>query len=234
MIIYGIHPVLECLRAGQQPFRILIAREQKTAEFAEILRLAANNKIPVERVSDLGKICGNTVHQGVCANLPDDALIQARGDQPFSGDRVVMLDGVQDPHNFGAALRVCEVFGFRDVIFHKGNSSGITPAVVKVSAGAAFHLNIFESNLNRAAQKLQAAGYSLLVLDGSGDCNVFDLKIPERLCVVVGSEHKGVRFALRRMADAVVRIPTCGQINSLNVSCALTTVLAVCHARNQA
>ncbi len=230
MIVYGVNPVLESLRSPHLPAEIFIRQNKDTDAVKRITAAAARHSIPVRRVDDVDKRCGSREHQGVCA-LIDHELSLPLPQEPLLFDRVVVLDGIQDPHNFGAALRVCEVFGWQHVVYHKGNSCGLTPAAVKASTGAVFHLNVYRSNLNAAIKKFKSALFTIMVLDGSGPVDITDAGPAERLCLVIGSEGTGVRHAIRRQADILVAIPTRGKIGSLNVSCALATAL---HERTRA
>jgi 23S rRNA (guanosine2251-2'-O)-methyltransferase len=226
MIFYGINPIMEALRAQHPLQHIYVVDRKSSPAITKILNLAKREGVLIRRVPDMRGITKSPDHQGVCAEC-DDLGTTTLPLQPIDADRIVMLDGIEDPHNFGASLRVCEGMGVRDVIYHKGNSSGITPAAVKVSTGALFHLNLYHSNLNSAIKKLKYDGVAIVVLDGGGDTTIYDWEPTQPYCLVIGSEGKGVRFAIQRQADLVLRIPMRGNLNSLNVSCALTAALAV-------
>jgi len=224
MICFGINPIAELLRSALVPELLYVEHgKHENPRIAHLLRQAEQRGIPVEGVHDLTRICQHDAHQGLAAELPEPVEpLPAPGEL---GPRVAVLDGLQDPHNFGAALRVCDVFGFHDVIFHKGNSSGLTPVAIKSSAGAAFHLRICHDNLNHAVRRLQGEGYGIYVLDAAGPVSIYDCPIPERLALVIGAEDKGVRHAILRLADLTVHIPMRGHVDSLNVSCALSAAL---------
>jgi 23S rRNA (guanosine2251-2'-O)-methyltransferase len=225
MIFYGIHPVTEALRAERPLARIITQRGKDNPGIEGIRALSGRRGVREEQVSDLARLCNAREHQGVAAEIPDERLFVSP-EAALAEARSVMLDSIQDPHNFGASLRVCEVFGFTTVFFQKGNSSGLTPAAIKASAGAAFHLKIARVRLNRTVQQLQDSGSTIFALDGRGSESVYDVALPARFCLVVGAEHKGVRFAIRRLTDAVVRIPMSGCLDSLNLSCALSVALS--------
>ena len=224
MIFYGINPLFEALHSPYEPGRILVERRKKGTRIGKLLRIAESRGIPVERVDSLDRTFRNQNHQGIAAEIP------GFGEQPLKdtdvlNDRLLILDGLQDPHNFGAAARVCDAFGFTDILYHRGDSSGITPAAVKVSSGAVFHLRFFVSNLNKAVKKLKKDGYRLLALEAEGDVTIYDADYSGRIALVIGSEGRGVRFNIRRDADQILSIPMHGNVNSLNVSCALSSVL---------
>lgn len=224
MICYGLNPVAESLRSPWRAREILLQRGKDNPRIRGVLRRAEEEGIRVREVPDLTRLCRSPDHQGVAMDidepghpeLPDEVIRQ----QP----RLVLFDSLRDPHNFGAALRVCDCYDFRHIVWYKGNSSGITASAIKVSAGAVFHVELYQSNLNNAVRRLREAGVSIVVLEADGE-SIHDFPLPERYCVVIGSEGEGVRHGIRRLADHVVRIPMHGKVNSLNVSCALTAAL---------
>lgn len=226
MRFYGINPMLEALRSARIPNRIWIQENKRSHKaVGEIRQLAESRGVPVDVVQDVLPLCKVPEHQGVCAEIADELLVTGQRNVA-SASRSIMLDGIEDPHNFGAALRVCEGFGFNPVMFQKGNSCGLTPTAVKTSAGAVFHLDLWQVKLNTAVRQLQEEGVTVAILDGSGEATVFDWDLPDRYCLVVGSEGRGVRHAIRRLADVTLRIPMAGRVNSLNLSCALSATLA--------
>ncbi len=225
MIIYGINPLIESFRSPKLPSKVLLHKGKDNKRIQHILHKAEQADIPVEVVGNLQKYCGqHAVHQGVAAEFPDDfaAPIETL---PEDANRLVLFDGIRDPHNFGAAIRVCEVFGFRHIIYHLGDSSGLTPVAAKSSSGAIFFVDLYISNINKAANFLKDRDYKLMALDAGGEESIYDVDLPERFCLVIGSEGDGVRFNLRRDSDALVKIPMTGEVNSLNVSCALSAAL---------
>jgi len=225
MIYYGIHPVSESIDSPRPPERIYVQRGKQNPRIDSILAAARQRGIATETVADLDRRCGSGDHQGVAAELRQP-LSKFLPDAHELGDRLLLMDSIQDPHNFGAALRVCDAFGFQDIIYHQGNSSGLTPAAVKVSAGAAFHLNLYISNLNSAVKRLHNAGYRIIALDAEGEQSIFTADFSSKFCLVIGSEGRGIRHNIRRQSDLTVSIPMAGRVSSLNVSCALTAVLA--------
>jgi 23S rRNA (guanosine2251-2'-O)-methyltransferase len=224
MLYYGINPLMESLQSEHLPEVVYVERGKSNARVDNILRTAERHGIPIEYVPDMNRLCDSTSHQGVAARL-GDSLQRKLTELSHLSDHILLMDSIQDPHNFGAALRVCDAFGFHDVIYHTGNSSGLTPAAIKVSAGAAFHLNLWLSNLNSAVKRLKGAGYRILALDADSDQTIFSADYGSKFCLVIGSEGKGIRHNIRMEADAVLSIPMAGRVTSLNVSCALSAVL---------
>jgi 23S rRNA (guanosine2251-2'-O)-methyltransferase len=225
MLFYGVNPVIESLRSARRPQRIYLKQGKSNPAIETICRLAERNNVAVERVPNMEPLTQAREHQGVCAEIDDKALFV-----PFSSvleaEQIVMLDGVQDPHNFGASLRVCEVLGFHNIIFQKDNSCGLTPAAIKASAGASFHVNLTHSRLNTAAKVLDDRKIPIFALDNNADHSIYSVELPEKFCVVVGSESKGVRFGIKRLdTTEMVKIPMHGRVDSLNLSCALSLSL---------
>ncbi len=208
------------------PDTIYIVKSKDNSAINSIIQLAEKKNIPVIRQFDINNLCRSDNHQGVCAHiktLNENNLFQTE----VPTNKFIMFDGIQDPHNFGAALRVCEVFGFNHIIFHKGNSSGLTPTAIKVSAGAAFHLNLYQTNLNSAVKRLKFLNFKICILDNNSEQSIYETTFPEKICFVIGSENKGVRFSIKRQSDIGLKIPLLGKVDSLNVSCALSAVLAI-------
>jgi 23S rRNA (guanosine2251-2'-O)-methyltransferase len=134
---------------------------------------------------------------------------------------ILILDGLTDPRNFGALLRTAEAVGLRSVIIPKDRSVGVTPAVIKASAGAVHHLGICRvTNLRRAIADLKDRGFWIVGLDATAPDSVFDRSFPENLGVVLGSEGSGIRPLILSECDYRVSIPMRGKVASLNVSVA--------------
>ncbi len=224
MIFYGINPMFEAIRSKTPPERLYFATgKEDNRRLTSLVRLAEQHGIPFEWRDRLDDLADGGNHQGVCARV--GAMEEPLPDPPELGPRVIIFDGIMDPHNFGAALRVCEVFGFNRIIYHKGNSSGITPAVIKVSAGAIFHVHIYHANLNQAVRRLKDEGYAIYAMHARTESDIYTCEVPEKLCLVIGAEDKGVRHLIQRQADQLVHIPMRGRVDSLNVSCALSAAL---------
>ena len=136
-------------------------------------------------------------------------------------EQILILDGLTDPHNFGALLRTAEAVGIRHVIIPKDRSVGVTAVVVKASAGAVHHLKIYKAtNLRRAIKSLKDQGFWVAGLDVHATDGIYDRVLPERLGIVLGSEGAGIRPLIRQECDFLVSIPMAGKIASLNVAVA--------------
>jgi len=232
--IYSRNAVYETLRAKRREvFRIQIAEgAQEKGRLDDILRMAKERKIIVERVLKvrLDKIHEN--HQGVVAEANAypysdevDILEYARNknEQPF----VLILDSLQDPQNFGTLLRTAEVVGVHGVIIPLAHTVEVTPAVVNASSGASEHLRIAKSNLSQAIDALKEENIWIVGLDQDGEVlsEKTDRHLRGELGLVVGSEGEGLRELTRKKCDIVVKLPMRGQVESLNASVAGSVAL---------
>ena len=234
LVIFGVNPVMEKLRSSpEQVFELMIANRRERAALSSIIEEARRRRLPVRYVDSnvLNLLAAGRLHQGVVATIapysyrPFAELLQQLSSAPAQ-ERILVLDGLTDPGNFGALLRCAEGAGVRNVVTPKDRSVGVTPAVVKSSAGAAHYLKIYRvSNLRRALQTLKEAGCWIVGLDADASDSVYDRLYPERVAVVLGSEGSGMRPLIRRECDFLVSIPMLGKVASLNVSVAGGIVL---------
>ena len=172
-------------------------------------------------------------HQGVVARLRDDARPRELGERdlstfPFDDDAfVVVLDGITDPQNFGAAARCAEASGASVLVTRTRRAADVTPAAVRASAGALLHLPLARvANIPRALDRLQDAGFTVVGLDGDAEASIFDAPCPEgRVALVVGSEGDGMSRLVRERCDVVVALPMRGRVGSLNASASLAAAL---------
>lgn len=224
-IIYGLRPVVEALRSKRREVREVL--DSVGAE--EISSEAAARGVPVERVprNRVEELARGGVHQGVVARV---------GPYPYSGleeilaapdPLVVVLDGVTDPRNLGAVLRVADGAGVSGVIVPKDRAAGVTPAAVKASAGASEHVPVArETNLRRALEKMKEAGVWVYATESGAASSAYtDLDISGPVAFVLGSEGRGIRRLVREGCDGAVSIPMHGAVSSLNVSVAAAVLL---------
>ena len=228
LVIYGIHPVLEALRTGR--VIALHMSDRRDARTAEILRLAAERGTPVQRVpaAALNQATRGAVHQGVMAELtgPHERSVSDLVREAAAAPLLVVLDGVEDPQNFGAILRTADAAGADGVVHQTRRAAPLSAAAAKASAGAIAHVKITAVvNIVRAVEELKAAGVWTVGLAGgvSHRYDTVDLTLPTAL--VVGAEGTGLRRIVREHCDWLVSIPMRGAVESLNVSVAVGVAL---------
>jgi 23S rRNA (guanosine2251-2'-O)-methyltransferase len=223
MLIYGINPVLEALRAGRVSEVRVSARAGGRVD--EVIAAAGRSHVAVRRVApaDLDRATRGGVHQGVVADLSDqtnldvaDLVAQASG-----APLIVVLDGIEDPHNLGAILRTADAAGADGVVRQSRHAAPLGGATAKASAGAVAHVKMAEVvNIARALEELKEAGVWTVGLagDASQAYDAVDYTLPTAL--VVGAEGSGLRRLVRERCDWLVSIPMQGHVQSLNVSVA--------------
>jgi 23S rRNA (guanosine2251-2'-O)-methyltransferase len=226
--LFGLNPVLEALRASPDIVeRIYLAEGAASARVAgELLARATEGGIRVDRVDRerLSRLAEGGVHQGVVAEVREfkylelEALIElaaSAGVPPL----LVLLDGIQDPHNLGAIVRSAHALGAHGVVLMKDRAASVTAAVMKASAGAVSHTPIARvTNLSRAIEALKEAGYWTVALDPEGDRSPWGARLDGPLAMIVGAEGAGVRKGVLGHCDFRLRIPMAGQVDSLNAS----------------
>jgi 23S rRNA (guanosine2251-2'-O)-methyltransferase len=234
-VLYGVHPVEEALKAGRRRFdHVVVAREREDLRLERLVAALRQAGIRIRQDSreQLTLLAKTPAHQGVVAMVrPQEFLtiedLYAPDAANSSGRRLLLaLDGVEDPQNLGALLRVADGAGVDGVVLTERRSAPISPVAVKASAGAAEHLRIARVvNLVRALEDLKKQNMWVIGLDerGTSDYDQFDLTGD---CVLVlGREGAGLHQLVRRTCDHLLRIPMAGGVSSLNVSAAGAVVL---------
>ncbi len=230
MVIYGINPVLEALRAGR--VTSLRVGRRGDSRVQELLMLAGERGITVQRVEPdvLDRLARGGVHQGVVAEAAEAASVDYSVDELVRGARgralIVVLDGIEDPHNLGAILRTADAAGVDGVVVQNRRAAALDGAAVKASAGAVAHVKIAQVvNIARAIDELKELGVWTVGLAGEADTmyDAIDYTVPT--AVVVGAEGSGLRRLVRETCDFTARIPMHGRVSSLNVSVATGVVL---------
>jgi 23S rRNA (guanosine2251-2'-O)-methyltransferase len=232
--IFGINPVVEALRAGRPIQRLLIGEHRKAdREISEIIRLARNRGVEVRTVSRdfLNREAGKGVHQGVVALAAareyaalDHILgIPAeQGRKPF----FLILDGVEDPRNFGAILRTAEAAGVHGVIIPERRAAGLTETVAKAAAGALEYVPVVKVvNIVNTIEELKKKGIWIAAAEADADMRYWDADFDRPIALIVGGEDKGVRRLVKEHSDYVLSLPLVGKITSLNVSVAAGILL---------
>jgi 23S rRNA (guanosine2251-2'-O)-methyltransferase len=232
MLIYGINPVLEALRAGRVTALRIAARTDD--RFATLLRIAGEKRVNVTRVGsgELDRLVRGAVHQGVVADVREaqsftveDLIAHAISSTSSPGSSgaplIVVLDQIEDPQNLGAIVRTVDAAGADGVVRQSRRAARLDGAAAKASAGAVAHVKVAEVvNIARALEELKDAGVWTVGLAGDAlkRYDEVDLTLPTAL--VVGAEGTGLRRLVRDRCDWLVSIPMRGQVNSLNVSVA--------------
>ena len=228
----GIHAEKEALEAQRPIEHIVIAKGRQDTRIEEIVQLARKKSIPVrfEDRSQLDRLANSKDHQGVVALAAARAAaalddILASANQARAG-LIILLDGVEDPHNLGAIVRTALAAGAHGVVIPERRAAGLTDTVARSSAGALAHLPVAKvTNLARAMGELKQAGYWLVGLDERADKTYTEVDYTSRVGIVLGSEGQGLHELTRKRCDFVVSLPTTGPVKSLNVSVAAGVVL---------
>ena len=223
-MITGRNAVLEALKSDRELEKLIVAKGAE-GSIRKITGMAKDKKIPVQyrEKAALDRIAGRNSHQGVIAQVSeytyctlDDILRRAeeRGEDPF----IMILDGLEDPHNLGAVMRTAECCGAHGIVIPKRRSAGITETVAKASAGAVeYMLCARVSNIGQAIDQLKERGMWVAACDMGGKAYT-EQDLTGSLAVVIGSEGTGISRLVREKCDFVVSIPMKGKITSLNAS----------------
>ncbi|WP_309897370.1 23S rRNA (guanosine(2251)-2'-O)-methyltransferase RlmB [Archangium sp.] len=233
--VYGVNPVLEALRAhAERVDRIFTAEGQLAAKAAaEIFSRARDSGIRLERVprERLAAMAEGGVHQGVIAELRGfeymelEDLLEA-AEESGRPALLVVLDGIQDPHNFGAIIRSAHALGAHGVVIAKDRAVPVTGVVAKASAGAVEHCPIARVvNLSRTLEELKEAGVWIAAADPDSKEPLWSARLDGPLAVVVGAEGAGVREGVLKHCDFRLGIPMLGQVGSLNASVSAAILL---------
>ncbi len=232
MIIEGKNSVYEALVAGKTFNKLMAAKGLSDEHSNKIINLARDKGVSInfvdrkilDRSSETGR------HQGFVAEITDFLyseieevydLAAKRGEQPF----VVILDNIEDPHNLGSIIRVCECAGVHGVVIPKQRACAINATVLKTSAGACNHLPVCRvANINQIIEKLKKEGFWIYCADMDGEY-VYKTNLTGPIAVVIGSEGKGVSRLTKQLCDGVVKLPMFGKVNSLNASTATSAIV---------
>jgi 23S rRNA (guanosine2251-2'-O)-methyltransferase len=224
-IVYGRNAVLELLASNPEKIeKIYMQFNTGHHKLKEILITAKRSKIPTgkARLEKLGEIAGTTKHQGVCALISTIRYYQL--DEIFQNPRntsplIVILPGLNDPHNVGAIIRTAEAVAADAVILIDGKGTPINAAVHKASAGAASHIRLCKvRSLVACLKMLREKGFQVIAADMHAEKNFTDIDFRLPSVLLMGSEGRGLTPHSREQCDCLVRIPMAGCVESLNVS----------------
>jgi 23S rRNA (guanosine2251-2'-O)-methyltransferase len=230
-MIYGVHAVRALLEYQPQRVKVLFLLKGRHDDLAA---MAAEYGISVERVNDaqLSQKCEGQVHQGVAAEasppslLPEKWLLDRLSTESSVSHKILVLDGVEDPHNLGACLRSAEAFGVTAVVIPSHGSCGLTPAVCKVAVGAAEIVPVVQAkNLARFLEELKKHRVWIKGFAAPAQVSLSKCDLKGHVALVFGSEGLGLRSLTSQVCDEIVEITMQGAISSLNVSVAVGIVL---------
>jgi len=232
--IAGRIPVLECLRAKKRTARRLFVLASATG-LDDIIEEAGGLPIEERSRKELDDLVEGAVHQGVVLEADPMPLMDEKEwlAQELPADAVaVVLDGVEDPHNFGAIVRSASALGASGVLFSKRHAAPLSVASFKSAAGAMEYIDLVEvTNIARALGTLKEEGFWVAGFDAGAPQTLWEADLGGKIALVIGSEGKGMRRLVRETCDFVVRIPLTGPITSLNASVSAAIALAECRRR---
>jgi 23S rRNA (guanosine2251-2'-O)-methyltransferase len=230
-VVAGRRAALEAVRAGLARAVLLDARARATPGLRSLEEAARRAGVELQRAprSELDRLAED--HRGVVAVLAGGAPTLAERDLAtlaLADDALaVVLDGIEDPQNLGAAARVAEVAGAALLVTRRRRAAPVSAAAIRASAGALLHLpHLRAANVARAIERLQAVGFTVVGLAGEADRTVYDEPAPPgRLAIVVGAEGAGLSRLVRERCDLLVSLPMRGKVGSLNAATALAAAL---------
>ena len=235
MIIEGKNAVYEAIRSGVTIEKILVDKDNKSHAIYELAKECRSRKLTVQTV-DKGALdrLGSGRHQGILAVATEfkysdmDDILEKTEKNSDKGLLIVILDGVEDPHNMGAIIRVAECAGADGIIIPKRRNCGVTDTAVKVSCGASNYVKVAKvPNINDAIRELKERGITVFAADMDGD-SIYRTNLTGDVAFVIGGEGSGVHALTKKLCDGVVALPQNGKINSLNASVATGIVLYEC------
>lgn len=225
-IVEGRNPVMEILEAGKDINKIFIQAGERNGSINKIIAKAKEKRIVMVEVqkSKLDEMSETKNHQGVIAIVPPfeycdvyDILeySKQKNEKPF----IVILDGIEDPHNLGSIIRTAETAGVHGIIIPKRRAAAVNATVAKTSAGAVEHVKIARvSNINDTIKYLKENGVWIYGTDGEAKCMYYKQDFRDSIAIIIGSEGFGISDLVKKNCDGLVKIPMKGKINSLNAS----------------
>ncbi len=226
----GFHAVEEALAAGRPLDRIVIARGRHGERTEAIVRLAKSRGVPVrfEDRTQIDRLAGTHEHQGIAALAAAKPAVELADLLVEKNDPglLVLLDGIEDPHNLGAIVRTSLAAGAQGVVIQERRAAGLSDTVERASAGALAHLPVARvKNLVRAMEEMKEAGYWLVGLDERAEKSYTEVDLKGSVGIVLGGEGEGLHELTRKRCDFLVSLPTSGPVRSLNVSVAAGVML---------
>jgi len=241
-LLYGVHSVEEAIKAGKRRFdHVMVARERQDDRLAKLVALCKEAGVRVRQESreQLSVIAQTTAHQGVVAMVKGQEVLSLEDlfepEIPGAARLLLALDGVEDPQNLGALLRVADGAGVDGVVLTERRAAPLSPVAIKASAGASEHIRIARVvNLVRSLEELKRQNIWVIGLDERGECDYDEFDLTGNCVLVLGREGAGLHDLVRRTCDHMLRIPMAGGVSSLNVSAAGAVVLYEAYRQRRA
>lgn len=231
-LIYGFHAVESALFNDAENVVVAwLEQSRQDKRLQKVIDLLEEHKVPFEVVDKktLDKKTKSTRHQGVAIKYKSAGLYTEKELDQFLDKKealILILDGITDPHNFGACLRTADAVGVDCVVIPKDNAVGITPVVRKVASGAVDTVPVVQvTNLARSIKKCKDAGVWVYGAAGETETTIYQTDLKGKVAIVMGAEEKGLRRLTRETCDGLFKIPMQGTVESLNVSVATAVIL---------
>ena len=225
LIITGKNTVNEAMKVNRKIHELYVLKNSNK----DLVRLAYSKKIKVKELDkqDLSLLLPNN-NQGIGALIDDYKYVTLENalNKPNPNKVFIILDSLEDPHNLGAILRSADAFNVDAIIIGKNRSVKLNGTVAKVSTGAIEHVDVIEvTNLTQTIKKLKDNGFWVVGTDATTDKTIHEIDVDTNLCIVIGSEGKGISRLVKENCDYIVKIPMSGHINSLNASVSAALVI---------
>ena len=233
MKICGIHACKMVFEKRPHDIIRVYLTDENIKEFNKVLKHCSEKKLAYRILSneELNKVSESNHHEGVCfliKKMPPQNYLDYLNDKTSSGKSgcVVALENVQNPHNLGAIMRVCANFGVNAILV-SSTEAALNGSAYRTSEGGAEWIKVITTdNFEKAVQSFRANDYKVLTTSSHTGKSIYDEKLPEKMLVVFGSEGNGISAPLMKVGDKTVRIPSSGNVESLNIACAASVILA--------
>ena len=220
MLVYGRNVVNEILNGKTKIYKVFLDNNYKDEDILNKIDKRGLKKFHIDK-SKLDKMCGNSTNQGIAMDIEEYNYYDIKTiEEDDKSNFVVMLDSIEDPHNFGAIIRTCECAGVDYIIIPKNRSVSVNSTVYKTSSGALSNMKIVEvANLHNTIKKLKDLGFWVYGSDAKGK-DYRSIDFGGKTCLIIGSEGHGLKQIVSNSCDEIISLPMKGKINSLNASVA--------------
>lgn len=220
MLVYGKNVINEILNNNTKIYKVFLDNNFKDEVLLNRINKRNLKKFHMDK-NKLDKMCGNSTNQGIAADIEEYKYLDIKAlENDSDASFVVMLDSIEDPHNFGAIIRTCECAGVDYIIIPRNRSVSVNSTVYKTSCGALANVKIIEVvNLTNTITKLKDLGFWVYGAEANGK-NYSNIKFDTKTCLVIGSEGHGLKQIVTKNCDEIISLPMKGKINSLNASVA--------------